>query len=380
MLRIDCNFPGGNILVEGLEGDRLDVRPDLRDTTITWFYWAFRLRGAAGRHLHVHFTACSPVGVLGPAISTDGRLTWHWTTEAFDNDNFEVTVPSGCEEIYLAVAPLYTQENWDRFAATFPTIAPAGGYDLGTITESRKGRSVECLYVGNSPDEAEKVAVIMARHHCCEMIASYVMEGIIAAILSGDTEEGRWLRDHASISFIPFIDKDGVEDGDQGKNRDPHDHNRDYEEFLYPETTAVAKLCTRLQKAYGVDAFLDLHCPCLRGTATDIVYMPGQEKRETDRCQVAFGNLLEKSLPEGAIPFSQSNYYPFGKGWNVASSYTGGIASTKWAAEVCGIDFATSFEIAYARASGATVTPDGVRLLGRGMAIALARYFQREAK
>ena len=36
------------------------------------------------------------------------------------------------------------------------------------------------------------------------------------------------------------MDKDGVEDGDQGKNRRPGDHNRDWDgESIYNSTEAV---------------------------------------------------------------------------------------------------------------------------------------------
>ena len=377
MFEIDCNFPGGNIIVHGVEGDKLDLSPDLRDTTTEWFYWAFRVRGAAGRHLHVHFTSCSPVGMRGPAISTDGRLSWHWTTEAWDNNNFEATVPDGCDEIYFAFAPVYTQENWDRFMKTLPDFAPKGSYEAGTLTTSRKGRAVEVFHVGQSPDKAEKVAVITARHHCCEMIASYAMEGIIKAVLSGDTEEGRWLRDHASITFIPFADKDGVEDGDQGKNRAPRDHNNDHDLFLYPETRAITSLIAGLQRKFGVDGVIDLHCPWIRDYPNDIVYTPGRCNRSAEACQIAFGKILEKCLPEGSLPYYQKNFYPFGKGWNNAVNYGRGRVFINWTNEVCMVPFATTFEIAYASASGVTVTPDGARLFGKGLAIALARYFQK---
>ena len=38
------------------------------------------------------------------------------------------------------------------------------------------------------------------------------------------------------VYVIPFVDIDGVENGDQGKQA-PHDHNRDYiNSPIYPET------------------------------------------------------------------------------------------------------------------------------------------------
>ena len=55
-VKIDADFPGGNIIVEQIEGDTARVRPDLRDTNGIWFYWAFRVRGAQGRTIKFEFT------------------------------------------------------------------------------------------------------------------------------------------------------------------------------------------------------------------------------------------------------------------------------------------------------------------------------------
>ena len=53
---IDCEFPGGNIVVDAIEGDTVSLHQDLRDTRGDWFYWYFRVRGAAGRTLNFKFT------------------------------------------------------------------------------------------------------------------------------------------------------------------------------------------------------------------------------------------------------------------------------------------------------------------------------------
>lgn len=46
-------------------------------------------------------------------------------------------------------------------------------------------------------------------------------------VLLTDEDDGRWFREHAEILVVPFSDRDGVEDGDQGKNHRPRDHGRD---------------------------------------------------------------------------------------------------------------------------------------------------------
>ena len=37
------------------------------------------------------------------------------------------------------------------------------------------------------------------------------------AALPAETEAGEWFRGNTEVLVIPFMDKDGVEDGDQGK-------------------------------------------------------------------------------------------------------------------------------------------------------------------
>lgn len=75
---IDAQFPGGNIIVDRIEGDQAFIRPDLRDTDGNWFYWCFRVRGAQNRTVRFEFTEQSPIAARGPAVSVDDGLTWRW--------------------------------------------------------------------------------------------------------------------------------------------------------------------------------------------------------------------------------------------------------------------------------------------------------------
>ena len=66
-LTVDADFPGGNIVVDRIEGDTVFLKPDLRDTSTWWFYWHFRVRAAAGRTIKFQFAGRSPIGTRGPA-------------------------------------------------------------------------------------------------------------------------------------------------------------------------------------------------------------------------------------------------------------------------------------------------------------------------
>lgn len=76
--QIDADFPGGNIVVVDINGDSIQLQQDLRDTEGQWFYWSFRIKGAANRKLNFEFTNGTVIGSRGPAVSTDGGLSWKW--------------------------------------------------------------------------------------------------------------------------------------------------------------------------------------------------------------------------------------------------------------------------------------------------------------
>src|ERR1039457_623964 len=77
-IRVDAAIPGGNIIVDSIKGDTIRVHQDLRDTEGQWFYWSFRIRGAAGRTLDVQFTNGNVIGVRGAAGWHDRRSGVGW--------------------------------------------------------------------------------------------------------------------------------------------------------------------------------------------------------------------------------------------------------------------------------------------------------------
>ena len=93
------------------------------------------------------------------------------------------------------------------------------------MTKTRSGREVDLLQI-NHPAEGLAPMLLTARNHACETMASYVLEGFVQEALS-DSWAGSEFRKRYVLYCVPLIDKDGVEAGDQGKGRRPHDHNRD---------------------------------------------------------------------------------------------------------------------------------------------------------
>jgi hypothetical protein len=86
------------------------------------------------------------------------------------------------------------------------------------------------------------------------------------------------------------MDIDGVEDGDQGKNRTPHDHFEDYgEASLYNSVSALKRYALGLNPAM----FIDLHCPSKWNDEHDRVFMVNYARAQSSKF-AAFGDILKK--------------------------------------------------------------------------------------
>ncbi|MDB6026115.1 MAG: Zinc carboxypeptidase [Verrucomicrobiales bacterium] len=371
VIQIDTNFPSGNIIVEKIEGDTITVHQDRRDTEGYWFYWCFRVRGAAGKTLTFNFTDGSPIGVRGPGVSIDEGASWTWLGKQPTMKSFIYSFPATAESVRFSFGMPYTEATLKTFLAR---IGSNRALKHETLCLSRKGRAVERLRVGKIKGEPKFRALVTCRAHCCEMMTSYVAEGLIEAVLAKD-KEGEWFRNNVELLVIPFVDKDGVEDGDQGKNRRPRDHNRDYgTNSIYPETRAIKDFATQWSKG-KLRFALDLHCPNVRGSVNETIYIVGSENPKTWQEQERFGAILEK-VQNGPLVYKASNNLPFGTSWNAPANFTAGTSGSRWAAQVPGVKLGTTIEFPYANASDGEVNANTGRAFGHDLARAIRGYLE----
>jgi hypothetical protein len=312
--------------------------------------------GAEGRTLTFHFTDGEPVGTRGPAVSGDKGVTWHWINKDFTKKSFTYAFSSAETEVWFAFGMVYTERAWERFLQRYEGSL---FLESGQLATTRKGRSVQKLRAGCIAAEPRYRVLLTARHHACEMMASYVLEGVLEGVLAED-ETGTWLREHI----------------DQGKARAPRDHNRDYDgTHVHVETDAIRTqvpewACGKLIVA------LDLHCPWIRGVHNEWVYQLGSSDTNLWAQQQALGTLLEKVLPN-SLGYRQANDLPYGKAWNSAANFSQGVSFGRWAAGLPGVRLAGTFEIPYATANTKEVNSESARQFGRNLAGALRQYLVR---
>ncbi len=349
-VRIDSAIPAGNIVVVSMKGNEIALGRELRDTDRYWFYWKFRAVFTTPGEYCFRFDGAA-VGARGPAVSRDRGESWIWLGVGEEEDAFSYSFHEGePAEVWFCMGIPYLQGELEK-----------SGFKSTELCRSRKGRLVERIDIGDGPEKL----LLCCRHHACEMMANYVLEGFLTAV-SGDSDFKR--RFH--VTAVPFVDKDGVEEGDQGKGRMPYDHARDYGDApIYPETRAIMELVRSGSYRY----VLDLHCPWLRGDCNETLYFVGPESARQEENCLALGKILEKESP---VPYFNSDMIRFGTSWNTPDNYVGGGGTTlsKWAEKRPGTRFAATLEIPYANAREFTLTPDAARGLGAALARSLYQF------
>ncbi len=290
---VSKDFTGGNIRILKRVANIFSLNNELRDSKDDWFYWAFCLNGLKGETYKFIFPE-NRIGYFGPAVSHD-LINWEWLGKCDDDNTFSYTIKENENKIYFAHSMLYHPER-------FLCFAKKKGLAVKELCKSKKGRSVPFTEFGNG----KKTVLLTARHHACESSGSYVLEGIINRLLSAPLKDSK-------VIVIPFVDFDGVVDGDQGKGRIPHDHNRDYDlnlPAIYPETNAIRKLASG-----GIDYAFDFHSPWHKGGENDNVFIV-EKRHEKLKDYNRFGKLLEKHNSENSLKYSSENNLAPDVSWN----------------------------------------------------------------
>lgn len=299
-ITIRADFPGGNVVVERVEDTVVHVAPDLRGGR-PWFYWCFEATVAQPGRIQFVFPKRvagfenGAIGNQGPAISLDSGKNWRWMgKETVSQNSFFYEFKKPNHAVRFAVTIPYLQDDLEQFLKT-NSANPHLKTDL--LTTSRHGRKVELLRIGK-PREGVRPVLITCRHHAAETMASYLFEGFLRAAMS-ESEAGREFRKQYVLYAIPFVDKDGVEEGDQGKNRRPHDHNRDYgPESIYPEIRAIKAL----QQKHRFRFALDFHCPTLVMPDHQVIYFVGARNHPPHNFENVseFAKWIKAGLPDSA--------------------------------------------------------------------------------
>ena len=344
---IYSDFNGANIKITATDGNTAYLDSDMRDSSGDWFYWAFAAEGAVGETVCFKFPK-NRIGYFGPAVSYDLE-NWEWLGENGDKEEFSYTFNKD-GRVYFAHHILYPEHRIYDLTAKH-------GIEKKTLCTSRRKRSVPFFKMGSG----ERKIMLTARHHACESTGSYVLEGVVSALLENPIP-------NTTLLVIPFVDYDGYVDGDQGKNRIPYDHNRDYEptkEAIHPECAVIRSLA----EAEGVKYAFDFHSPWHKGDGNDYSFIV----RKTDAEGLKhFGRLLSGSLTDLAFKYTHERDIAPGVDWNNPSAPT----YARFMLEAVKAEIAFTLETAYFGTKDNVASAEGFVELGRCFATALRKYME----
>ena len=166
---LDTSFPTGNGLA-GLCRGEVWLDRDLRDSTGERWYWHIRI--AVAEEAELRFRTARPllIGRFGPAVRTIDEYAWLWPG-AGPEQEFDVRVPAGTT-LYISSTIPYGMCRLRAFSDHI-----SGCLRVTALTTSEAGRDVPLIVCGTSV--ADRLILLTCRHHACEAMASFVLEGAI---------------------------------------------------------------------------------------------------------------------------------------------------------------------------------------------------------
>jgi len=139
--------------------------------------------------------------------------------------------------------------------------------------ESREGRPINVLKIGESDDKA--MIVVISRQHPPEVTGYLAMKAFVET-LSLDNEDAIAFREKYNTYVFPLVNPDGVDNGHWRHNMGGIDLNRDWEDFNQPETRLIRDFFENKVKDSGgkIYFFVDFH-----STWQDIYYTIDPEQQ-----------------------------------------------------------------------------------------------------
>ena len=298
-ITVTNEMTGGNIKVISINENsstvEVTLKNETRDSASEWFYWAFRVDGAAGRTMNFKFQQSNKVGYYGAAASTDLE-NWKWVKSSMgstSDTSFTYTFGEDENTVYFAHHMLYHPDR-------FNDLADELGLTINTLCKSEKGRDVPYVQFGTG----DKYIVLTARHHACESSGNYVVEGVLKELVKNDV-----LLKEYTVFCVPFVDYDGVVDGDQGKDRKPHDHNRDYDLSdgtlsTYNSIAAIKNVATTHNTVFA----FDFHGPYHEGGSNDyqFFYKKAPDETRTENSNSFLSLFKSYSDSIGALGYNRA--------------------------------------------------------------------------
>jgi hypothetical protein len=192
-----------------------------------------------------------------PKTSSDGEY-WPKVPEqdvriSKSRDKAVIEVDVNDAPLFVAAQPL---DTFDNALARVDSILGAAGFAASDVGVSVDGRPIRVYE--NTPLEATRLIVILARQHPPETTGAVAFEAFITRLAEADDLAAQ-LRSSTAIFIAPMANPDGFVRGHWRGNTDGHDLNRDWGPFETPEISALSRRILELSEKFRPAFFADFH-------------------------------------------------------------------------------------------------------------------------
>lgn len=196
------------------------------------------------------------------SISHDGHSWQHSAPGQREANRIRYPlIPEG-KSLWVAWGPPFTPKDTEElFANATAKLPGARSFELARTRENRPVMGLR-VSADNDGENSKRPAVwIEARQHAWESGSSWVARGLVEWLMTRE-DSAHWLTENTEVVIVPIMDVDNVTTGNGGKEENPRDHNRDWDEApVFPEVAAAQKQLLKWAEQGRLDFFIDLHNP-----------------------------------------------------------------------------------------------------------------------
>lgn len=283
-------------------------------------WYAFKIWSANKRRYTLQLTYVGTKHRYDPKLQLNNGA-WkdvHPIEVSKDGNLASFGLEAGADSLLIAAQELMNSQDeyqWEDSLTKLPFIKRT------QIGKSILGKPINALSI--TEGNGKKLIVILSRQHPPEVTGYMAMQEFIRTV-SGSSALASSFRKAYEVVFIPMINPDGVDEGNWRHNVAGVDVNRDWENFIQPETRSVSSYILKKVERQQAKVYfgIDFH-----STYHDVFYTnEDQPLQQTNRpgFTLKWLNAFSESIP-GFKP----NIKPSPNGGNVSKSWMGRVLNAE---------------------------------------------------
>lgn len=239
--------PSGNGAIVGKSDGVVHIDLERDPGTNLWQWYSFLILGGRGENVTWRLDALqasfAPESWVhhAPVMSLDHGSTWHHLKPPRLQDSSSLEFGPELlrsDTVWMAYAPVYSGVELDDLAAT----ARSDGLQVNQIGRTPQGRPVVAIRNHVAKENARRIWIV-AREHPAEVAGSWVADGLIRWLGSGNSGAEDF-RDRAVLNVVVVANPDGVESGYYRTNAHGQDLSHSWffpDSLATPETLAIER-------------------------------------------------------------------------------------------------------------------------------------------